>query len=157
MIKQRKTDNRIYPERPIVGVGAVIFIGGAVLLIKRGRPPGYLKWSIPGGAVKLGETLQEAVQREVAEEVGLQVRAGRIVSVLDRIFPDEAGRIQYHYVLVDFLCQVLGGNLRPDSDVLEAGLVSLDDLTGYDLTAGTAELITRVASNQLEPYVSMFD
>ncbi|MBF0477396.1 MAG: hypothetical protein HQK59_16550, partial [Deltaproteobacteria bacterium] len=70
---------------------------------------------------------------------------------------DEAGRIQYHYVLVDFLCRVLDGNLRPDSDVLEAELVSLDDLAGYDLTAGTAALITRVASNQLEPYITMPD
>src|SRR6476660_155688 len=97
---------REYPDRPIVGVGAVIIDRGRVLLVKRGSPPMLGQWTIPGGVVELGETLRSAAEREAQEETGLNVRAGEVLEVIDRIVPGEDGRPQYHYVLVDFLCTV---------------------------------------------------
>ena len=103
---------REYPEAPIVGVGAVVIDGAKVLLVRRGQEPLKGEWSLPGGALELGETLQQGVVREVLEETGLEVVPAGIVEVFDRITRDEAtGRIRYHYVLVDFVCRVAGGTL----------------------------------------------
>src|SRR6478736_1023463 len=95
---------REYPGRPIVGVGSVIVDQRRVLLIKRGSPPLLGEWSLPGGAVELGETLRAAAEREAHEETGLTVKAGEVIEVLDRIVPGAAGAPRYHYVLIDFLC-----------------------------------------------------
>jgi len=112
---------REYPDAPIIGVGAVVIDGGKVLLVRRGQEPLKGEWSLPGGALELGETLQQGVVREVLEETGLTVVPDGIVEVLDRITQDElSGRIRYHYVLVDFLCHVAGGILRSGSDAEEA-------------------------------------
>jgi 8-oxo-dGTP diphosphatase len=108
---------REYPEAPIIGVGAVVIDGGKVLLVRRGQEPLKGEWSLPGGALELGETLQQGVVREVLEETGLTVVPDGIVEVLDRISLDElSGRIRYHYVLVDFLCHVADGRLRSDAE-----------------------------------------
>jgi 8-oxo-dGTP diphosphatase len=119
---------REYPEAPIIGVGAVVIDKGKVLLVRRGQEPLKGKWSLPGGALELGETLQQGVVREVLEETGLTVVPDGIVEVLDRITRDElSGRIRYHYVLVDFLCRVTGGTLRGGSDAEEARWVTQEE------------------------------
>jgi 8-oxo-dGTP diphosphatase len=135
---------RRYPERPLVGVGAIILREDQVLLVQRGREPSYGKWSIPGGLVELGESLQEAIVREVREEVGLEVRVRDLVVALDRVIPDQEGRIEYHYILLDFLCECNGGNPSPASDVLDCAFVPIASLPQYDLTRGTAQAILRV-------------
>lgn len=134
---------RAYPDHPIVGVGAIIIRGEEVLLARRGKEPGYGEWSIPGGAVELGEKLEEAVAREVSEEVNVAVRVGEMVEVLERIFHDPAGRVQYHYVLVDFLCQHLSGEGRPSSDALEMKWVHFSEVSRYRLPERTKRVIQK--------------
>jgi 8-oxo-dGTP diphosphatase len=134
---------REYPDRPIVGVGAIIIRGEEVLLARRGREPGYGKWSIPGGGVKLGETLEEAVIREVREEVNLAIRVEGRVEVLERIFRDPEGKVQYHYVLVDFLCERLSGEARPSSDALEVQWVPLSEISHHSLPGKTKRVIQK--------------
>jgi len=132
---------RRYPERPVVGVGAVILDGGRVVLVKRGQEPLKGKWSIPGGAVEIGETCPEAIAREVLEETGLVVQVGPVVAVLDRIRRDDEGRVAFHYVLVDYVCRVLGGTATAASDADDCQWVALADTAQYDLTDGTLEVI----------------
>jgi len=134
---------REYPYHPIIGVGAIIIKGEKVLLARRGREPDYGKWSIPGGAVKLGETLKEAVKREVREEVSLAIRVGEVVEVLERIFHDPEGKVQYHYVLVDFLCEHLSGEEKPSSDALEARWVPISEISRQRLPGKTKRVIQK--------------
>jgi 8-oxo-dGTP diphosphatase len=134
---------RRYPEQPLVGVGAVVFRGNKVLLVRRGQEPARDSWSLPGGLVELGETLEEAISRELAEETGLRVVILGVAAVLERIFRDEAGGIPYHYVLVDFLCDWAGGELAPGSDITAAQFVAPGDLAKFDLPAFTADVIRR--------------
>jgi len=123
---------RSYPSRPVVGVGAIILDGDRVLLIERGREPQRGLWSIPG-----------AVRREVREETGLDVDVGEPVEVLDRILHDSAGRVEFHYVLVDYLCDPVGGELRAGDDASDARWVPLDRIRDFPLTRGTAEVIEK--------------
>ena len=134
---------RKFPDLPIVGVGGILFDGDRVLLVKRGKEPGLGQWSIPGGVVQVGETLKEAVVREVREETHLEVEALGLAKVLERIFRDPDGRVAYHYVLVDFLCRRLGGALQADSDAQEARWVPLQDLPSYQVVATAREVIHR--------------
>jgi 8-oxo-dGTP diphosphatase len=136
---------REYPEAPIVGVGAVVIDGTKVLLVRRGQEPLKGEWSLPGGALELGETLQQGVVREVLEETGLIVVPGGIIEILDRITPDEAsGRVRYHYVLIDFVCHVTGGALRSASDAEEVRWVERDQLqNGYRLAPVTLVVIEK--------------
>ena len=134
---------REYPDHPIVGVGAIIIKGGEVLLARRGKEPGYGKWSIPGGVVKLGETLEGAVIREVREEVNLAVRVEEMVEVLERIFRDPQGKVQYHYVLVDFLCGHLSGEANPASDALETQWVPISKISRQPLPGRTKRVIQK--------------
>jgi 8-oxo-dGTP diphosphatase len=136
--------NRRYPEQPLVGVGAIILRDDQVLLVQRGSEPSYGKWSVPGGLVELGESLQEAVAREVKEEVGLDVQVHDLVVALDRVIPDQDGKIEYHYILLDFLCESHIGEPSPASDVLDCAFVPILSLPQYDLTRGTAKAILRV-------------
>jgi ADP-ribose pyrophosphatase YjhB (NUDIX family) len=141
--------NRRYPERPFAGVGAIIFRGTEVLLVKRGSPPALGKWSIPGGLVELGESLETSVRREVMEEVGLEVRVIDLVAALDRVILDRNGRIEYHYILLDFLCEVVGGDLNAGTDADECRFVPTKDLSRYDMTRGTEEVIHRAFERAL--------
>jgi ADP-ribose pyrophosphatase YjhB (NUDIX family) len=134
---------REYPARPIVGVGGVVFVGDRVLLIKRRFEPLAGRWSLPGGAVEVGETLAEGLAREMKEETGLDVSVGPVVDVFDRITRDEQGRVRFHYVLVDFLCRVRAGVPAPGSDVAEVVLAGPDDLARYELTPKTLDVIGR--------------
>ena len=102
---------REYPQAPVAAVGGVVIHDGAVLLVKRAYPPRQGEWSLPGGQLELGESLAEGVRREVREETGLDVEVGAVVDVFDRVHRDEAGRIRYHFVIVDFLCHASGGTL----------------------------------------------
>ena len=134
---------RRYPDQPIVSVGAVVIDGDRVVLIKRGQEPLKGRWSLPGGVVETGEGLHAALVREVREETGLDVRVGPVVDVLDRISRDEAGRIEYHYVIVDYVCQPIGGSLRSATDVDDAHWVSRADLAPYELTIAVGRMIER--------------
>lgn len=122
---------REFPEAPIVGIGAVVIDDTKVLLVRRGHEPLKGEWSLPGGALELGETLQQGVVREVLEETGLIVVPAGIVEVLDRITREESsGQIRYHYVLVDFVCHVAGGDLVEGSDADEVRWVGREELLG---------------------------
>lgn len=122
---------REYPSAPIAGVGAVVFHQGNVLLVRRGREPLKGQWSLPGGAVELGETLEEAIFREVWEETGISVAAMSLLTAVDRIERDGKGLVRYHYVLADFLCGVVGGAseapLRAASDAADCRWVPMKE------------------------------
>jgi len=124
---------REYPDRPIVGVGGVVVRDGAVLLVQRAREPLEGQWTIPGGAVETGETLKEAVSRELKEETGLTVRVLDLVDAFERIIPDDDGRARFHYVLLDYLCEPLSGELRASSDVRDVAWVRPEDFGRYQL------------------------
>jgi len=134
---------REYPDRPFVGVGAVIVDAGRVVLIKRRFEPLAGEWSLPGGHVEVGESLQAAVAREMEEETGLLVEVGPVVEVFDRIMRDAEGRVRFHFVLVDYLCWPVGGRLQAASDVSEAALVDPLELGPYGLTAKATNVIER--------------
>jgi ADP-ribose pyrophosphatase YjhB (NUDIX family) len=136
-------DDRQYPERPIVGVGAVILIESRVVLIRRRFEPLAGRWSLPGGTLELGETLEAGVVREMQEETGLDVRVGPVIEVFDRIMLDEAQRVRYHFVLVDYLCWPAGGELRAGGDVDAVAAVHPEALTAYDLTQKATAVIGR--------------
>ncbi len=139
---------RKYPDHPLAGVGAVIFKGEEVLLVRRGQEPAKGAWTLPGGLVEVGETLSAAITREVAEETGLTVRLLGIAAVLERIFPDDAGKIAYHYVLIDFLCDYLAGELQPGSDITAARFVALPDLPRFSLPQFTLNVIRRASEQK---------
>ena len=137
-------EGRQYPERPIVGIGAVIVDDrGRVVLIKRRYDPLAGRWSLPGGAVELGETLEASVAREMLEETGLDVDVGPVIEVFDRITVDDDRRVRYHYVLVDYLCWPVGGELCAGGDVDDAVFVAPADLKAYDLTVKATAVIER--------------
>jgi 8-oxo-dGTP diphosphatase len=141
---------RSHPPRPVVGVGAVVLDAGRVLLIKRAHEPLKGQWSLPGGGVELGETLEQAVAREVQEETGLDVDVGPIVEVLDRITRDADGRVDHHFVLVDFVCRPAGGILSSASDADAAEWVPLEALTDYGVAGITVSVIRKAASRGFE-------
>jgi ADP-ribose pyrophosphatase YjhB (NUDIX family) len=133
-----------------VGVGAVVLDGTRVLLVKRGQAPLKGHWSLPGGAVETGETLEQAVTREVLEETGVTIEVGPIVEVLDRISRDAEGRVEHHYVLVDFVARPTGGSLQGASDADDAAWVALADLARYEVAAVTVGVIRKAASRGFE-------
>ena len=135
--------NREYPDRPFVGVGAVIVDRRRVVLVRRRSAPLAGEWSLPGGAVETGETLESCVAREMLEETGLQVEVGPVIEVFDRITRDEEGRVQFHYVLVDYLCWPAGGALQAGSDVDAAVWADVSELTGYHLANEARAVIAR--------------
>jgi 8-oxo-dGTP diphosphatase len=132
-----------YPTAPIVGVGAVIFQDGNVVLIKRRYEPLAGRWSLPGGRLELGEMLEAGVAREMFEETGLEIEVGPVIEVFDRILLDQEHRVRFHYVLIDYLCRPLGGVLRAGSDVDAAIWVAPSDLARYQVTAKVHAVIER--------------
>ncbi len=134
---------REYPPAPLIGVGALILDDDRIVLARRGKEPSCGEWSIPGGLVHLGETLQEAVVREAFEETGLEVEPQDLVELLERIFPDENGRIRYHYVLADFSCKVVGGSLKAGSDASEVAWAEASRLEDFNLAPITLKVIRK--------------
>ncbi|HXZ11015.1 MAG TPA: NUDIX hydrolase [Candidatus Sulfotelmatobacter sp.] len=137
------TDGREYPARPVVGVGGVVIAEGRVLLIRRGSAPLEGQWSIPGGMLEVGETIAEGVQRELAEETGLEVRVGELIEVFERISPDGGGRTKYHFVILDYLCQRVRGEARAGSDVTDVAWATESELAQYELTPTATRVIQR--------------
>lgn len=125
----------------MIGVGALIVENGRVVVIKRGKAPLLGEWSIPGGMLELGETLRQGAEREALEETGLVVRATELLGVFDRIVPDEEGNIVYHYVLIDFLCQRLSGELRAGADAADARWFTPEEIEKLPLALDTAQVI----------------
>ena len=136
-------NDRRYPQRPILGVGAIIIDAGRVLLVERGREPLRGYWSIPGGVLETGEKLMDAVRRETREETGLEIEPVSVVEIFERIMRDQAGTAEYHYVLVDYLCRVTGGKLTAGDDVSRAEWVDRADLQQYRITEGTVPVIEK--------------
>src|SRR6185436_17191385 len=138
--------SRQYPAQPIVGVGAVIVREGKVVLVKRRFEPLAGQWSLPGGRLELGETLEGGLAREMLEETGLDVQVGPVVDVFDRILLDPERRVRYHYVLIDYLCRPVGGALSHGSDVAAAEYVDPAGLEPYRLTPKATSVIEKAVA-----------
>lgn len=142
--------SREYPERPVVGIGGVIIDRGRTLLIRRGSEPLRGEWSIPGGTLELGETLEEGVARELLEETGIVVRVLELIEVFDRIYAEDgkiAAQVQkkprFHYVIVDYLCERIGGEARAGSDVTDVALASEEELGQFHLTKTAMRILKK--------------
>jgi 8-oxo-dGTP diphosphatase len=138
-----KADDRRYPKRPLIGVGALIFRRGRILMAQRGKEPLKGAWSLPGGALEIGESLDAAVRREVREETGLEVKPVEVFEIFERIMRDSRGAPEYHYVLIDYVCRVIGGDLRAGDDVCRVEWVRQRDLPKFQITEGTLAVIER--------------
>lgn len=134
---------REYPRAPIAAVGAVVFRDRRILLVRRGKEPGFGTWSLPGGAVELGETVRAATAREILEECGLRVEVGEVIDVIDRITRDAQGRVRYHYVLVDFVARHIAGDFHPSEELLDGRWVLPEELPHYQLTPVARRVIAR--------------
>jgi 8-oxo-dGTP diphosphatase len=117
---------------------------GRILLTVRGKPPSEGMWGLPGGAVEVGETVEEALVREVQEETGLDVRPMKLVAVLDSVTKDDEGHVKYHYVLFEYLCEYLSGKAQATSDALDARWVPLDDLDSVQIMPTTKRFIQKI-------------
>ena len=138
---------RRFPDRPIVGVGAVVLDRkGHVLLVKRAHEPLKGEWSLPGGGVEVGETLEAAVAREILEEAGLTVDVGPVVEVLDRVQHAPDGRVEYHFVIIDYVCYAADDRLVRGSDADDVRWVRLDELTDYRVTVKAISVINKAVS-----------
>jgi 8-oxo-dGTP diphosphatase len=144
------TSSRKYPARPIVGVGAVVKKEDCVLLIQRGKEPGRGNWSIPGGASDVGESLRDATVREIREECGVEIKVGGVVDAFDFIEHDDAGRVQFHYVIVDFVADYVSGMVCASSDVDDARWVHVNDLGRYALLDKTREVIAKALTLRVD-------
>ena len=141
----QERDGRVreYPTQPVVGVGAVVIDRDRVLLVRRAHEPLIGEWSLPGGAVEVGETLESAIAREILEETGLEIEVGPIVDVLDRLRYDADGRVKYHFVLIDFLCRVSSGVLAAASDADAAAWATLDEIAALGVADATVSVIRK--------------
>ncbi len=134
---------REFPEAPLVGVGAIIIENSRVVLVKRAHPPLQAEWSIPGGVLEIGELLRDAAIREAREETGLIVEPGELLGVFDRILRDPEHRVQYHYVLIDFLCCRVAGDLAAASDAAEVRWFTREELPELNLAEDTLDVIRK--------------
>jgi len=132
---------REYPEQPLVGVGAIIIENSRVVLVKRAHPPLQAQWSIPGGVLEVGELVREAALREAREETGLTVEPAELLGVYDRVLRDPVGRVQYHYVLVDFLCRRVSGELQAADDAAAVRWFNREELPALNLAEDTLEVV----------------
>jgi len=133
-----------YPQQPVVAVGAVVVHKNRILLIRRGKEPAKGEWAIPGGRVELGETMHEAVTREIFEETSISIRPGEMVYFFETIQPDSDGKILFHYAIFDFMAEYLAGKPDPRDDVTDARWVSAAETNTYNLNIKTRELLNRI-------------
>ena len=138
---------RRYPDRPIPAVGAIVVKDGRVLLARRGKEPSYGLWSVPGGAVHLGERLEDATKRELREECGIEIELTPVIEVIERMVRDPDGKVQYHYVIVDYLARWVGGELTPSAEALEARWVAPEEFPQLEITRGAPEVVLRMLEN----------
>lgn len=136
--------SRLYPKLPIPGVAALVFNGGTILLTQRGKAPSKGMWGLPGGVVELGETVEEAVVREVLEETGIIVKPVELIAVFDSIHKDEEERYLYHYILFEYICKYVSGEVSPSSDAPDARWVSIKDLDEVRIMPMTKRFILKV-------------
>ena len=142
MVKNcRQKQKNDYPGHPRVAVGAVVFKDGCILLVRRGQPPAEDQWAIPGGSVEIGETLREAAEREIWEETGIQIRASKPIYTFDVIDRDKAGKVRFHYVIVDLTADYVGGEPKPGDDALEARWISANEINDLAVSAPTLKLL----------------
>jgi len=134
---------REYPAHPVVGVGAVVVRDGRALIIKRAHEPRKGEWSLPGGLLELGESLQDAVRREIKEETSLDIDVGPVIETFDRVHRDDHGKIRYHFVIVDYVCWPNGGEAVPGSDAEGVAWVSADEIDDYQVNAHAKAVILR--------------
>lgn len=139
---------REYPDAPVAAVGVIIREGDRIVLICRDKEPGKGLWTFPGGAIELGEALQDAARREVLEETGLRVELGDVATVIDHVIRDEGGRVRYHYVIVDFWARPIDGALRPGSDVSDARWAGLADLDALAMTEKAGKIARRLLAKR---------
>ena len=137
------TVRREYPERPLVGVGGVVIRDERTLLIRRGSAPLEGEWSIPGGMLELGETILEGVRRELLEETAIEVRVLDLIEVFERVTRDEAGKLKYHFVILDYLCEAMGGEAQAGSDVTDVAWARESELSKYSLTPTATRVIQK--------------
>ncbi len=140
--------SREYPAHPIPGVAGIVVRGGEVLLVERGREPSRGKWGIPGGVVEVGETVEEALVREVREETGCECKPVKHLATFDSIRRDDDGRVHWHYVLVEYLCRYVSGEPRASDDAAEARWVRLDDLGSVDIMESTRRFVEKTAREE---------
>lgn len=133
MTESQQNDGRLYPERPIVAVSAIIFDQDRILMIKRAKDPGKGMWSIPGGRLELGETLYEAGNREVREECSIEIEIERLLDVRDMILKDDDGRIFYDFVIVYLIARHKSGEIKADFESMDIGWFKRDEITGLDM------------------------
>jgi len=134
---------REFPEQPLVGVGSIIIENDRVVLVKRAHPPIQGQWSIPGGVLEVGEFVRDAAIREAHEETGLIVEPAELLGVFDRVLRHADGRVQYHYVLIDFLCRPVGGRLKAASDAAEVRWCTREELPALNLAEDTQDVIRK--------------
>ena len=135
---------REYPDRPVVGIGAVVIHEGRVLLVRRGVAPSRGLWAVPGGALELGETLQRGAEREILEETGVAIRAREPVYAFDFFERDGDGRIRFHFVIVDVAADYIRGDVKGADDALEARWLAPEDLEGLPVSRNTLKLLRAV-------------
>jgi len=136
---------REYPDSPIAGVAAVVFLGQSVLLVRRKNEPSRGMWSLPGGVVELGEKVEEALVREVEEETGIMIKPMKFLTVFDSIVGDDQGKTRYHYVLCEYLCEPLEEAIRALSDASESAWTPLKELDSLEMSPWTRRFIKRIA------------
>jgi mutator protein MutT len=140
--------NRVYPEFPLPGVAAIIIHEEKVLLVERGKEPSKGKWGLPGGLVEVGETIEEAIKREVLEETGISIKPIKLLEVLDSIKKNEDKKVQYHYIIFEFLCKYNSGEIKASSDAPNAAWIPLDSLDSVNIMSSTKSFIERILQNE---------
>lgn len=137
------SEEREYPEHPVIAVGGVVIADSRALLIRRGQAPLEGRWSIPGGILELGETISEGIARELLEETGIEAKPTELLEVYEKVFRDASGRAQYHFVILDYLCEFRGGTARPGGDVTAVAWASEEELMQYELTGAATRVIKK--------------
>lgn len=140
--------SREYPQRPIAGVAGLTLWNSQVLLTVRGKAPRKGLWGIPGGVVEVGETLEQAVEREVLEETGIRVKPIELITIFDSVNKDELGRVQFHYILFEYLCEYISGEVKAGDDAPDARWIPLDNLDSFNIMPLTRRFIERTISER---------